>query len=87
MFEKINSGGFYLVELGHDHWCLESGGTYVPGSFRAVVTYMVTHHGFHLNEINIACKEMLAKDHNAAHFGIYKKLIFTCNRQVEQKVG
>jgi len=34
-----------------------------------------------MSEIEIAVREMLVNDHNAAHFGIYKKFIFSFKKE------
>ena len=57
------------------------GGSTNIGSFRKVAIYMVTRIGFKLEEIQAATKEMIEKDHNAAHFGIYRGFISTFKKE------
>ena len=61
-----------------DTWQLESSynGSYL-GSLKQVLTFAVISHGFSLMELETAILEMNQKDHDIAHFGVRKTLIYT----------
>lgn len=78
MQTSINSTGYDLYEITQNEWILKvkNGPMYV-GTFKKVVKHAVTKMGFDLEEINVAVKEMIKYNHNAAHFGMYRGFIYT----------
>ena len=82
MDKNLTTSGFDLYEVEQDQWVFHiKGGSIYIGSFRKVAIYMVTRIGFKLEEIQAATKEMIEKDHNAAHFGIYRGFISTFKKE------
>lgn len=84
-FEKVETGGYYLVEASNDRWFVATKQSIVfSGSFKSVVMHMVTRMGFEADDIDVGIKELMKMqrtvEHNAIHFGMYKTFIFTCNK-------
>lgn len=79
MLER-NFEGFNLVEITKDIWRLETiGGRDFNGTFLEVVLYAIIKLGFNINEIDTAVKTMLQENHNAAHFGMWARFMFSFN--------
>ena len=84
MNTTLHSSGYDLCELDGDQWAVNvRGGPLFVGTFHKVVIHAVTRMGFQLSEIEFAVKNMIDKNHNAAHFGMYRGFIFTFNREVK----
>lgn len=80
METSLYSAGYDLYEISKDEWHMTDLDSRVyMGTFKEVVKHAVTMWGFKLSEVEIAISEMVNKGHNAAHFGVYKKFIFTFN--------
>jgi hypothetical protein len=85
-FEKIETGGYWLVEASNDKWFVATKQSIIfSGNFKDTVTYMVTKLGFYLSEVDYGVKELMNNqylyNHNAIHFGMYKSIIFTCRKE------
>jgi len=87
MFEQTSAFGFDVYQpFGDiDQWVLDfRNGDAFHGSFREIVKHMIENLGFESQEIDEAisclCK---ASGHNAIHFGIYKKFIFSFKKEVD----
>ena len=52
------------------------------GYLKDVIGTMVRTHGFDIDDIEFAVEMMLRDDHDRAHFGTYRTLIFTTNEPV-----
>jgi hypothetical protein len=82
MDTNLNTAGYDLYEVSEDHWALNvKGGAIFVGTFKKVVIYAVLRLGFKLEEIEYATREMINKDHNGAHFGMYRGFIFTFQKE------
>lgn len=80
--ESLNSSGYDLYEVDTDQWALHiKHGQIFVGTFRKIVTHMVAKLGFDLDEIQVATKTMIEKDHSGAHFGMYRGFIFTFQKE------
>lgn len=88
---KRNQYGYNLIEEGQDRWTFvvwsenEAPEKILMGTFTDVVLYAVIRLEFNLEEIDMAVKEMCANDHNAAHFGMFKTLIYTFDTEKAKK--
>jgi hypothetical protein len=81
-----------LVEVAHDKWFISTkDGVQFNGTFRNVVYHMVANMGFDVAEIDYAIKELMPDQemlgHNAIHFGMYKRFLFTCQKEIRRKAG
>jgi hypothetical protein len=82
MDKNLNSAGYDLYEASYTHWAIHTkDGPVFVGSFKDVATHMVSQLGFKLDEIEYAVKTMIEKNHNGAHFGMYRGFIFTFQKE------
>jgi hypothetical protein len=82
MDTNLNTAGYDLYEVSEDSWALHvKDGPIFVGTFRKVALHAVTRLGFKLEEIEYAAKEMIKREHNGAHFGMYRGFIFTFQRE------
>lgn len=84
---QLNSAGYELQEISFDHWLFRiNGRTSISGTFQQIVILMVLSNGFHLDDIEDAVREMVNKDCDAIHFGMYKTMIYPY-KQKDKKVA
>lgn len=84
----FNSAGYDLSEVELDQWVFSvRGGKVFTGTFVMIVVLMVTRYGFNIDDLEAATKEMVKNSHNTAHFGMYKSIIHTFNREEQRKTG
>ena len=78
-----NGAGYDLYEIeGEDNWAFHvKEGPVFMGTFKKVVTYMISRLGFDPSEIDYAVKTMVQEEHNAAHFGMYRGFIFSFSKE------
>jgi hypothetical protein len=77
-----NPYGFNLCQLSDNVWSLQViNGKCVIGTFTEVVVTSVYRFGFSVAEIEKGVEAMIELNHNTAHFGLYKKFIFSHNEQ------
>lgn len=85
MFDKdrLRTSGYDLHEIENDKWTFDvkDEKTYT-GTFKQVVVYMIEIAGFNAEIIEEAITEMIKRDHNGAHFGIYKRFIFSFVKEI-----
>jgi hypothetical protein len=83
MDKNLNSLGYDLIDLGDESWVLNvRGGPIYVGTFNKVVKLAVVRLGFSLQEIEFAASTMIEKNHNAAHFGMYRGFIYTFQKDL-----
>lgn len=76
-------GMYEIYKLSDDLYQVHSsvrGVTAMEGSMVAIVTYMVTILKFEIDEIEFALVDMLQKDNDAAHFGMFGGFIYSFKR-------
>jgi len=66
---RTNKSDTYQLETAYN-------GSYL-GSLKQVLSFAVISHGFSIMELESAILEMNEKDHDIAHFGVRKTLIYT----------
>jgi len=77
MLER-NTEGYNLIEVTNDVWRIDViNGRSFTGTFLEVVLFSVLKLGFNINEIDLAVKDMIDQNHNAAHFGMWTGFIFS----------
>lgn len=84
--ERMPLSGYKLFNLG-SHWELHSSGGIYKGSFELVRAHALFKLGFEEEDIEIAVGEMHKNFHNGAEFGIYKRFIFTFERNFGAKTS
>lgn len=82
--EIVNSSGYKLTEFSNNSWQVVGPDSAYSGNFKGTVKYAVTVLGFRLEEIEYAIERMIELNHNTAHFGIYKNLIYTYNTEIKE---
>jgi hypothetical protein len=79
MFEKIHQTSYDLIRhMGGNFSLIGADGTlFSHGSLNVVVKYMVANLDFDIDQIEYAVEQLEDNDHLRAHFGCYRKFIFT----------
>lgn len=73
---------YRLYDLG-DKWQIHSSDFgAMEGSFRQIVSYMAIELGLSYDEIELAVVDMCKRGNNGAEFGVFKKFIFSFNREI-----
>jgi hypothetical protein len=87
MFQIENSKGYDISYVSINEWIfnVRDDNPFI-GSFADVVRYAIGIHGFKIKEIEKAIEAMLMFDHDSIHFGMFRTMIFTYNRE-EKKVA
>lgn len=83
MFQKLersSSKGYQLIDFG-SHWEMHSSKGIYRGGFRQVCTYAVLELGFSMKELEIGVVEMEKTFHNGAEFGIFKRFMYTFDKE------
>ena len=81
-----------MIMLKRDHWRIEIDRKAIfEGKFKDAARIMIRELKFDSNQIDMAIKEMCKEDrsgpdHDVAHFGIYKRFMFSYNSK-ERKAG
>jgi hypothetical protein len=79
----LSANGYDLYEAFEAQWVLDfKNGDAFYGSLEEIGVYMCKKLDFNLREIDIAVEEMIKKNHNAAHFGVFKSMIFTFVKEI-----
>ena len=79
----LNTAGYDLYEVSNNEWVLEcKNGTKYEGTFAKVIRVAILTLDFNADDIDSAVVAMLEKGHDAIHFGMYKKWIFTFSKEV-----
>jgi hypothetical protein len=78
---SMDEKGFNIIEVFENIWVFEviDGQSYY-GNLREVVLLAIHNHDFSFHDIELAINSMIREEHNAAHFGIFKTLIYTFNQ-------
>lgn len=81
MNKILNATGYDLYEVTHNEWVLHvNNGDIYRGTFYKVARYAAAKLNFSLEEIELAAVEMTKIGHNGAHFGAFKRFIYTFNK-------
>jgi hypothetical protein len=77
MQKELNSKGYNLIMVQADSWIFDdNSGKEFQGSFKSVIQHAITK-GFEMKEVEYAVNQIMDQDHTTAHFGMFKKLMFT----------
>ena len=69
--------------FGNEQWVIDlKNGLSFYGSLKEVVFYMTEKLGFDKNVILDATNEMVDNGHNAIHFGTFRTILFTFNKEI-----
>jgi len=81
-----NSAGYDLYEAFENQWVLDfKNGDAFHGTLKEIGFYMCDKLDFYLEDIEFAVETILQNGHNAAHFGIFKSLLFTFTKDLSDK--
>lgn len=75
-----NMSGYHLFDFGST-WELHGSFGVFSGSLNQVKTYAISELGFSSSELNIAIDQMRLHLHNAASFGVFKRFLFTFEKE------
>jgi hypothetical protein len=80
--KELNSAGYDLSEVSENEWIFSvRGGSLYVGSFIQIVMIMVMKFGFDIDNIDEAVEEMVKKEKDSVHFGMYRSMIYPYNRE------
>lgn len=74
---------YRMYDLGQKWQIHSSDFDAYEGTFRQIVSYMVMELNFSYDEIESAVIDMCQRDMNGAEFGIYRKFIFSFNKEIK----
>lgn len=60
-----------------DEWEIHATNEAYAGSFKMVISYCISTLAIDSAQLEAAVSDMMQKDHNAAHFGLYKQFIYS----------
>lgn len=89
MFQKLENDsicGYKLHDFG-SHWELHWSKGIFKGNMRQVCVFAVMELGFSIKELEIGILEMENNFHNAAEYGIFKKFMWTFDRETNQSLA
>lgn len=83
---ESNIEGYNLIETKDNLWTIQViNGHCFSGTFLEVIMYAILRLGFNIDELDLAVKEMVDNNHNAAHFGMWSRFIFSFNKAEEYR--
>lgn len=87
MFQKYERDmvGYKLYDFG-SHYELHFRSGIYRGNLKQVTTYAVIEHGFDVNEIEIGILEMDKHFHNGAEYGMYKRFMWTFDKETNENL-
>ena len=77
---QTNAAGYNLYEESNGKWTLENLNPIFSGTLKEVGLFMVREIGFSMPQLEMALNAMADENHNAAHFGVFKKFIYSYER-------
>lgn len=81
--EKSNHqmSGYHLFDFC-SHWEIHGSFGSFSGNMNQVKTYAIMELGFTSSELNVGIQEMHKNLHNAATYGIYKRFMYTFEKEI-----
>lgn len=77
---------YELSEISLNQWRFTSPSRTITGSFKSVIRVAIAEFGVEADQFDMAIQEMVKNGHNTAHFGVYRSLIYTYEKDL-RKVG
>jgi len=76
------------VDMIHGEWQIHTkhNGAFA-GNFTAIIAHCIRNLEIEQSELDVAVQEMCKKNHNCAHFGMFKSFLFTYNRGEKKEAG
>ncbi len=88
MFQRIDIDkvGYQLYDFG-SHWELHCRKGIFRGNLKQVCTYAVMEHGFSMKELEMGVLEMEKHFHNGAEYGIFKRFMWSFDRETDKSLN